>query len=63
LEIASTIVHECTHELERQKTGTTSEIGPVKAEGLFMQWVKRNWKTIITRIPQIASIPKKGINA
>jgi len=63
LELASTIVHECTHELERQKTGTTSEVGPVKAEGIFMQWVKRNWKTITTRIPQIASIPKKDINA
>lgn len=53
LEIASTIVHECTHELERQKTGTTSEVGPVQAEKRFMAWVRTNWNTIMQRIPQL----------
>ena len=61
LELASTIVHECTHELERQKTGTTSEVGPVQAERKFMDWVRRNWKTITTKIPQLSSIPKKQV--
>ena len=61
LEIASTIVHECTHELERQNTGTTSEVGPVQAEHRFMDWVRKNWKTIVSRIPQLSSIPRKNV--
>jgi len=61
LELASTIVHECTHELERQKTGTTSEVGPVHAEKVFMDWVRKNWKTITSKIPQLSSIPRKNV--
>lgn len=61
LEIASTIVHECTHELERQTTGTTSESGPVQAERRFMDWVNRNWKTIVSRIPQLVTIQRKQV--
>lgn len=53
LEIASTIVHEATHELELQTTGKTSEVGPTKAEKDFMFWVKQNWNNIITRIPEL----------
>lgn len=56
LEIASTIVHECTHELERQLTGKTSEAGPVVAERVFMAWVKQNWQNIVARIPQLSSM-------
>lgn len=52
-EVASTIIHECQHELELQTTGKTSEIGPVAAEGKFMAWVKTNMKTIQSRIPAI----------
>ncbi len=56
LEIASTIVHECTHELEKQRTGTTSEVGPVQAEKRFMEWVRSNWNTILQRIPQLKEL-------
>lgn len=60
LELASTIVHECTHELELQTYGQTSEAGPVAAEHLFMNWVKTNWKTIISRIPALKSLPSSS---
>jgi hypothetical protein len=42
IEIASTIVHEATHENELQTKGSTSEIGPKAAEMQFMNWVKTN---------------------
>jgi hypothetical protein len=60
LEIASTIVHECTHELELQTTGRTNEVGPVAASHKFLDWTKKNWTTIIERIPALAQLPKKG---
>jgi hypothetical protein len=56
IEIASTIVHECTHELELQTTGKTSEIGPEVAEKKFLAWIKQNWNTILTRIPQLKTL-------
>lgn len=56
IEIASTIVHECTHEIELQNTGQTSEIGPVAAEKRFMSWVKQNWNIILARIPQLKTM-------
>ena len=55
LEIASTIVHECTHEIELQTTGTTSEVGPVAAERRFMGWFKSNWNLVRQQIPELAS--------
>ena len=55
LEIASTIVHECTHEIELQTTGTTSEVGPVAAERRFMDWFKSNWNLVRQQIPELAS--------
>ena len=56
LEIASTIVHECTHELEMQATGRTSEAKPQAAERAFMTWVQRNWQTIRTQIPELTTL-------
>ena len=53
VEIASTIVHEATHELEFQTTGKTSEAGPEAAEREFKNWVQKNWNTITARIPQV----------
>lgn len=53
IEIASTIIHEATHELEFQTTGKTNEIGPKAAESKFKDWVSKNWKIILSRIPQI----------
>ena len=55
IEIASTIVHECTHELELQKTGKTSEVGPVQAEKVFIDWVSKHWQVIRQQIPALAS--------
>jgi len=53
IEIASTIVHEATHEMEFQKTGKTDEIGPKKAELAFKSWVESNWQRITNLIPQL----------
>jgi hypothetical protein len=53
LEIASTIVHEATHELEMQVTGSTNEVGPTNAEREFMNWVKKSWNVITQRIPEL----------
>ncbi len=41
-EIASTIVHESTHQLERAWMGATDEGGPKEAEKRFVNWLDRN---------------------
>lgn len=41
-QIASTIVHESTHQLERTWLGNTSEATPQAAEKKFMDWLARN---------------------
>lgn len=41
-EIASTIVHESTHQLERTWMGATDENGPKEAEKRFVNWLERN---------------------
>lgn len=46
IEIASTIVHEATHENELQTKGSTNEIGPKAAEIQFMNWIKANKVTV-----------------
>lgn len=53
VEIASTIVHEATHEIEFQTTGKTDENGPKLAEKQFRDWVFKNWKIISLKIPRI----------
>lgn len=53
LQIASTIVHECTHEMEREETGQTSEVGPQRAEREFMNWAKQNIKRIQDKHPEL----------
>jgi hypothetical protein len=56
IQIASTIVHECTHEKEREETGSTKD-GPGTAveiaEEKFRKWVEKNKSMIAQRIPQI----------
>jgi hypothetical protein len=54
IEIASTIVHEATHEIEFQTRGKTDEIGPRKAEQDFKSWVSANRRLVSSRIPQIS---------
>lgn len=56
VEIASTIVHEATHELEFQGTGKSSEAGPKQAEHAFVQWVTNNWNSIVQKIPELGSM-------
>ncbi len=56
LEIASTIVHEATHELEFQTTGKTNEIGPKNAEVKFKKWAEQNWERFSRNIPQIKDL-------
>lgn len=56
LEIASTIVHEATHEIEFQNTGKTNEVGPKAAEVKFRNWAEKNWPTVVSRIPQLAQL-------
>lgn len=41
-EIASTIVHESTHQLERAWLGKTDESTPRQAEKRFVSWLERN---------------------
>lgn len=55
IEIASTIIHEATHELEFQsgKMQANKEAGPVNAEIKFKNWVQKNWNLIIRQIPQL----------
>jgi hypothetical protein len=53
IEIASTIIHEATHEMEFQASGKTDENGPKRAEDAFRKWVRDNWRTVVSRIPQL----------
>lgn len=62
LEIASTIVHECTHSHELEDTGQTSEAGPVRAEQAFMSWARQNMNQLTQRFPQLQGdvVGRKG---
>jgi len=53
LEIASTIVHEATHELEMSNYGKTSEVGPVNAEKEFSHWFLSNFNSLRAKIPAL----------
>lgn len=53
LQIASTIVHEATHEKEREEKGSTSEVGPVMEEKKFLNWFKTNKVRLIQKFPQL----------
>lgn len=53
MEIAATIIHEATHEMERETTGTTSEVGPVAAEHKFMQWAIQNKNMLMSRFQEL----------
>jgi len=55
-EIASTIVHESTHEQERRKTGKTSESGPEAAEKKFNTWFNSNLNNLKSRYPELTKV-------
>lgn len=54
IQIASTIVHEATHEKEREEKGSTSEVGPVMEEKKFLNWFKINKIRLIQKFPQLS---------
>lgn len=60
VEIASTIVHEATHNIEFHSSikinPALAETGPKKAEELFKNWVDKNWTQIISKIPQLKNV-------
>lgn len=58
IEIASTIVHEATHDLEFQTKGKTTnpEKASTDAEKSFKNWVQNNWTSILNQIPQLKTI-------
>jgi len=55
-EIASTIVHESTHDSEHRKTGKTSEAGPEAAEEKFSSWFKSNLNNLKSRYPDLTKV-------
>lgn len=50
LEMASTIVHEATHELDFERTNSSPESSAVAAENKFKNWAKNNWNEITQKI-------------
>jgi len=57
-EIASTIIHESQHEIERNETGTTNETGPIAQEKLFNNWFNNNINLLKGRIPELFKVEK-----
>lgn len=53
LHIASTIIHESTHEIERETKGKTFETGPEGEEKKFMQWAQMNMDKILHSFPEL----------
>jgi hypothetical protein len=60
LEIASTIVHEATHNMEYRSSQSAKpslgETNPKNAEVQFMSWAKDNWNSILSAIPQLRTV-------
>jgi hypothetical protein len=52
-EIASTIVHESTHDAEYHNAGKTSEAGPEAAEQKFSSWFDQNLSSLKSRYPEL----------
>lgn len=53
LQIASTIIHEATHRIERETKGQTFETGPQGEERKFMSWAKSNLQKIVQQFPEL----------
>jgi hypothetical protein len=52
-EIASTIVHESTHDAEYHNAGKTNEAGPEAAEQKFSSWFDQNLSSLKSRYPEL----------
>jgi len=61
IQIACTIIHEATHELERELTGQTSEANPYNEEKRFMNWVSQNSKKLAQQFPEFQHLPNMEI--
>lgn len=55
LQIASTIVHEATHRIERETKGQTFETGPQGEERKFINWAKQNLNIIAQKYPELST--------
>jgi hypothetical protein len=55
LQIASTIVHEATHRIERETKGQTFETGPKGEEHKFMAWASQNIQKILQKYPELST--------
>lgn len=55
LQIASTIIHEATHEIERETKGTTYETGPQGEEQKFKHWAEQNMERLYKMFPELQS--------
>lgn len=56
LEIASTIIHEATHDLNYRTTGQSPEKDSDDAETIFMSWAKNNMSAIYSAVPQLKNL-------
>jgi hypothetical protein len=67
LQIASTIVHEATHEIDQESGINPTEDRAYGAEKQFMNWIQQNWEILTKKFPDLATsqpqttiIPKHG---
>lgn len=56
LEIASTIIHEATHEFNYRTTGQSPEEDSKAAETAFLSWARSNWNIILSAVPQLKTL-------
>ena len=56
LEIASTIIHEATHDFNYRSTGQSPEQDSKDAETAFVSWVRSNWDRVLAAIPQLRNL-------
>jgi hypothetical protein len=57
--IASVVIHECVHEMERESQGWTNESGPRAEQEKFKAWANQNLAAIIKKYPGLT--PLDGI--
>lgn len=61
LEIASTIIHEATHDFNYRTTGQSPEDDSKAAEDAFISWTKNNMPMILSAIPQLKNLTQQNL--
>ncbi len=61
IQIASTIVHEATHEMEHETLGQTTDVSAYAAEKQFMEWLQKNWQSLTQKYPELSGNPRSDI--